>query len=341
MKIDRVTKGILSLLAQNCRLSNVAIGKALRVAKDTVRYRILELEKTKHLQQYVLFIDARKLGFFRYHLLIRFDAGYAGEKDLLKKLSTHPAVMWINTFVGRFDLQIIVDARSPFEFQKIRDELFQILKGKIIESSVLGHLYDLEFTQQNPLIRSRLTITESMDAAFHKEATCERFPVPSSFTPVAINKTDALILQALADDPRMSISAIAESVGSDRVTVRKKIKRLLDQNVILNFGGIPNIQLLGYVTYYFLVRLVPNVPEAILDTCFNQFSNIFYAGKMVGDYDLIIYLNARNPQELHDSMQLFRASLDKYIIATELLVQEKLYHWRQYTSHIHDTMQKQ
>ena len=117
--------------AQNCRLSNVAIGKALRLSKDTVRYRILELEKLNYIKQYVLFIDARKLGFFRYHILIRFDAGYAGKEELIKKVVTHPAVMWVNTFVGRFDLQIIVDARSPIEFQKIRDELYRLLKGKI------------------------------------------------------------------------------------------------------------------------------------------------------------------------------------------------------------------
>ena len=88
-------------------------------------------------------------------------------------------------------------------------------KEKFLESRILAHLYDLEFTQLNPLIRSPLAIDESLDAAFHLEATRERFPVPSDFSLVAINQTDVLILKELADDPRASISTIA-----DRVKIR-------------------------------------------------------------------------------------------------------------------------
>ena len=64
----------------------------------------------------------------------------------------------------------------------------------------------------------------------------------------------------------------------------------------------------------------------------------FYAGKMVGDYDLIVYLNARTPQELNESITLFRVSLDKYIISTELLVQDAVHHWKQFTRHIEDSL---
>lgn len=331
MKLDRQMLGLLSLLAQNCRFSHVALGKALRLSKDAVRYRIAELERSGYLPQYILFVDARKLGFYRYHLLLRLDASLKKKAELFSKLSSHPAVMWVNSFVGRFDLQIIIDARSNFEVQDYREALFGLLKEKVLESIVLGHLYDLEFTQLNPTLRLPLSIEESNDASFHPEATSKRFPVTSEFQEVSVDKIDVDILKALADNPRSSLSDISIEAGIERITARRRIKRLIEKKVILNFGGIPNLELLGYITYYFLVRLLPRVPEEDLRSAFEKFSNIFYAGRMVGDYDLILYLNARSPQELNESIQLFRATMDKFIVSTELLIQDKVYHWRQFT----------
>jgi DNA-binding Lrp family transcriptional regulator len=151
MKIDRQYLQLLELLAQNCRIPHAELARALRVSKDTVSYRIRQLEESKLITQYVLFIDARKLGFTRYHILIQFENALKRE-NLLERLASHESVMWINTFIGRFDIQIIVDAVDGFHLNQIREDLFSLCEHGIKNYLILTHLADLEFTLRIPTL---------------------------------------------------------------------------------------------------------------------------------------------------------------------------------------------
>jgi DNA-binding Lrp family transcriptional regulator len=113
--------------------------------------------------------------------------------------------------------------------------------------------------------------------------------------------------------------------------VKRHIQRLIEEGVILNFGAIPNLIQLDFVTYYLLVRLKQDTPREEMKRHFVELNNIFYAGRMIGDYDMILYLNARNPQELNRSVHLLRSKLRNRILNYDLLVQDRLHHWRQFT----------
>ena len=92
---------------------------------------------------------------------------------------------------------------------------------------------------------------------------------------------------------------------------------------------------LDFVSYYLLVRLEQDTTYEEMKRPFLELNNIFYAGRMVGDYDLILYLNARNPQELNRSIQLFRSKMKDRILNYDLLVQDRVHHWRQFTPGIY------
>jgi DNA-binding Lrp family transcriptional regulator len=329
--VDKKDKQILEILAQNCRIAHTTLGAALGVSKDTIEYRIQRLEREELLKQFVLFIDARKLGFTRYHLLLSLEAPIGDLAAVCQKFSTHPYVMWVNTFVGRFDVQIIVDARNSFHLNEIRSELFAGSSHKIRDYRILTHLADLEFTQLNPILDLKTDFERKADHSFSDVLTTRRFPVAAEFKTHPLAKGDAAILNALANDPRMSISEISQAAGLDRVTTRRHILSLIKNGIILNFGGIPNLARLGFVTYYLLVRVAQDTPSKILTRPFARLRNIFYAGRMIGDYDMILYLNARTPEELHQSIALFKNELRSHIIHYDLLVQERVHHWRQFT----------
>lgn len=331
LDLDSQDLGILGAMARNCRVSHAALGKGLRLSKDAVRYRIESLERRGFIQRYVLFLDARRLGFTRYHLLLRLDADLELREEIAQRLAKHPSVMWINTFIGRFDVQIIVDATDGFHLNDLREELFELCAGKVRDYLVLTHLYDLEFTQLNPLLDTQLSMGIEADAGPVHRLSSRNFPVPEDFERVTLKPVDYEILRALADDPRMSISDIADRVVSDRQTVRKRMDALVREKVILNFGAIPNLSQLGFVTYYLLIRMSQNMTPQKLSAPFRELQNIFYAGRMLGDYDMIMYLNARSPQELDASINLFRKRLGKDVVHYDLLVQERVHHWRQFS----------
>jgi len=88
------------------------------------------------------------------------------------------------------------------------------------------------------------------------------------------------------------------------------------------------------------VRVNQGTALNVLKKPFSKLQNIFYAGKMIGDYDMILYLNARNPQELNSSIELFKSEIESHIIHYDLLVQDKVHYWRQFTEGIYEYLIK-
>ncbi len=329
---------IMEMLAMNCRIPHTTVAQAINVSKDTAAYRIRRLEEEGYIRQYVLFIDARRLGFTRYHLLVKLDPD-AGEKEVIcRSLAAHGSVMWINSFIGRYDLQIIVDASDGFELNRIREELFALCGNKVKEYLILTHLYDLEFTQLNPLLDLKTKFQKKDDHSFSSLLSARNFPVGPGFERYGPKKEDSGILRELADDPRASLIDIGRKLSVDRATVKKRIMDLIKKKVILSFGAIPDLSKQGFVTYYLLVRLEQETPLDVLRKPFARLQNIFYAGKMLGSYDMILYLNARNPQELNESIRLFTSDIGSYLVHYDLLVQDKVHHWRQFTDGIYESL---
>lgn len=331
---------ILNILAQNCRIANTTISSAIRVSKDTVAYRVRQLQSHGYLRQHMLFVDARRLGFTRYHILLRFDPSLEEKGAVIERFARHPFVMWINTFIGCYDVQIIVDALNGFHLNSIREELFEGAKNRIKEYIVLTHMFDLEFTQLSPVIDVETDFPRKDDSSFSKSLTTPKFPVGPHFERYDPPRVEAEILHLLADDPRTALVDIASKVDTDRQTVKKHIQNLIDHKVILNFGGITDHSKFGFVTYYLLVRIAQDTPLRVLRQPFESLRNIFYAGRMLGDYDMILYLNARNPQELNESIELFKSKIGKHILHYDLLVQDKVYYWRQYSPGIYRYLTK-
>jgi len=315
------------------------LARTFKVSKDTVSYRIRQLEESKLISGYVLFIDARKLGFTRYHILIQFE-NVPKREDLYQRLSDHESVMWVNSFIGRFDIQIIVDAVDGFHLNKIREELFSLCGHAIKNYLILTHLADLEFTQLNPVLDFGTTFARESDQSFSAELTTRSFPVSQDFKAVTVDLVDLEILRTLAESPNASLVSIADAAKCERQTAKKHILRLIENGVILNFGAIPNLIQLDFVTYYLLVRLEQDTPFEEMKHPFLELNNIFYAGRMIGDYDMILYLNARNPQELNRSIQLFRKKLKNRILNYDLLVQDRVHYWRQFTPGIYRLLRK-
>ena len=333
---DSTDYKILEILARNCRVTDTAIAKALGISKDTVAYRIAALERTRSIQSYVLFVDTRRLGFTRYHLLIRFESGSKGRTAIYESLRRVPFLMWINTFIGRYDIQVIVDATDAFHLNQIRDAVFHACNHRIKDYSILTCIYDLEFTHFSPAIEHATAFERHADSSFSDLLAPRSFPAAPAFKRVRIGPRQVQILQALADDPRATISAIAKQVNCDRQTVRTQIRQLIQSKIILNFGCIPNLAAQGFVTYYLLVRMDQTSPEEVYRQPFKKLRNIFYAGRMIGDYDMILYLNARSPQELNQSIEVLREELSDHMSHYDLLVQDDVHHWRQFTPGIYD-----
>jgi Lrp/AsnC family leucine-responsive transcriptional regulator len=334
LTLSTTQRKLLGLLAQNARLTDTALANALRVSHDAVAHAIKRLTEEKVIQSFNLMIDARCLGFTRYHLLLRLECNTQLREQYIKRVSKHPAVMWVNSFVGCYDLQIIIDALSALELNEIIQQLFKLCEHKVKRYTILTHLSDLEFTNLFPAIDIAVRFDRDNDSSFAPYITRRSYGVSKEFVRYYPDARDMAILAMLSDSPRVTITTLAEQIGTDRVTTRKRILKLIQQGVIRSFACIIDKQLFGYTTYYLLVRFHTQPPEAVIKRPFKELTNIFYAGEMLGDYNLILYLNASSPQELNSSIDLMRKHLEHFILDYELLVQESVHAWRHVTPYV-------
>jgi len=82
--------------------------------------------------------------------------------------------------------------------------------------------------------------------------------IAPSYSPLLLDRTNVSILRALSDNPRISTSELARSVGMSAPAVRERIQRLDDAGLIRGFRLDLDPVLLGYpVAVMIRIRPMP------------------------------------------------------------------------------------
>jgi DNA-binding Lrp family transcriptional regulator len=122
-KIDNIDKNILRLLATNSRVEYQELSKKLKLAANTIKYRIKNLEKKNVIQGYSISLDYRKLGYEFYSLQIKLNN--TKDEKFLAYIKNHPIVIFYYTHLGQenWDMDVGVIVKSSQEFREFMIEL--------------------------------------------------------------------------------------------------------------------------------------------------------------------------------------------------------------------------
>lgn len=112
-----------------------------------------------------------------------------------------------------------------------------------------------------------------------------------------MDKIDLKIIKELQKDGRESYADLARMLGVVEGTVRKRIKRLLDEHM-LKVIAVPNMAKMGYtLTSIMGIQTSGADVRKVADTLI-QSEHICYVTFVTGRFDLIAFIIARSPQEL-------------------------------------------
>jgi len=101
VKIDLKDRKIIKYLENNSRQSYSHIAKKVGLSRESVRYRIKQLEEKGVIQDYKVVIDVSKLNYFNYHIFITLNNPEIDiEKELIKRMKSLPFVRAIIKFSG-------------------------------------------------------------------------------------------------------------------------------------------------------------------------------------------------------------------------------------------------
>jgi hypothetical protein len=104
--------------------------------------------------------------------------------------------------------------------------------------------------------------------------------------------------------------------------VRQQIIKFAQKGYIGNFGAFPNYEKYGYFGVFFLMNVAELDDKKILAYVATK-KNIFYAAKLIGKYNLILYYVAEKPTELHRESYELRQLFKEKVLGLEMLTFEK------------------
>lgn len=112
-----------------------------------------------------------------------------------------------------------------------------------------------------------------------------------------VDKLDVKLLQELQRDGRTGHVDLAKKLGVAEATVRKRIKKLQNDN-IMKVIAVPNLHKLGYnlMSLMALQVEVANLRK-IADNLMKK-PNVCYLAFITGRYDMIAIVLTRSPEEL-------------------------------------------
>ena len=113
---------------------------------------------------------------------------------------------------------------------------------------------------------------------------------------------DRKILYELDKNARISFSEIAKRIHLSKNSVIKRITKLEEEKIILDYNGLININQLGYSTYDIYLKFqdtTPNREQEIIDLAIKN-RRVWFVGKIEGSVNLVILISTKTPEEFYE-----------------------------------------
>lgn len=236
--LDLIDRRILAELDKDARISYSELGKKIRVAKETVKYRISQLEKRGIIQEYYTVLNLSKLGFVMYRPYFRLQNTTPKiEKEITEYLTTHKKVAIFFTTNGPYHIVLAVWAHDLWSFEQFWTDFKKKFSRYISEQHLSQISEYLEFT--------RPYLLPNQTDYFEKGV----FTTVSKTEKEELDETDYKLLKFISNNAKASLVEISKKLRVSIVTARQHMKKLIDKQVILGFRATININALG-IEYY-------------------------------------------------------------------------------------------
>lgn len=288
IKLDKKDRLIMQQLEENSRQSYAEIGRKVGLRNDTVEYRINKLLKTGIVLRMFAEPNFSKLGLKTYRIYLKVEnTTKKEENEILDYFINHPKGNWFAELQGEWDYTIRYTLRDEIEFREEMEKLMEKF-GKFIKSKSIA------ITLQ----QSYLPLTYFTE----KEGIVRHISLERERKIMELDEIDSKIMYYLFENSRTKTVDIASGIGISADAVQYRIKKLI-QNKIINFFGIYyNSQIIGYNRYktlLWLQRITKEKEKKLIRYC-EQHPNSTYINRNVGDWDLEIDFDAKNPREIHE-----------------------------------------
>jgi len=297
-KFDAKDRKILSELDKNCRENISEIAKRTGLSKQLTTYRINNLLKEQSISRFLTIFNFRKFGYDVYYVLVEFqNLTREKEEEILTYIGKNPAIAWLVTTYGKWNLVFCVMSKSISDFNETLREISGKYNSYIKEHMFVVGIENIHSTKDYLL-----------------ESTAEEFitdPKISSKDIFNADEIDLKIMDRLYLNPRETITDIAKKTKLNPETVRKRIKRYLDEKVILRFTIEINPGVVNYEWHLLFLEFSQTNPtkENHLKEFLCRNKNVTYITTTVGKWNLLVDFHVSDYEHLYQTIYELK---DKY-----------------------------
>lgn len=330
VKIDLKDKKILATLAMNARLSPSKIGRIVGLSKDAVRHRINQLEKKGIIRGSLVVLNPSKAGYYLHTLLLKFKSlSEKKENKIIEFFASHPFGVWFGNCSGQWDSVFQFIAKDIKHFDSIIQKIKLVYGENLKDYENLTVFNLVKYVDLQDDFYKNLDLKfkfEKKDTSFAKEIRKGRIEFDYD-KQIKLDLNDVKILKVLSGNATASISDISKKTGIPRDTIINRIRKMINNNLIISFNPIINITYLKYhlyIIFFHLVNLTKEKEREFLNYL-SVHPFVAYGGKTSGKYEAQIFLAVKNPMHMYEIITEFRRKFSNIIGGYEPLLVIKDY----------------
>ena len=308
--LDQKDWRIIKELISNVRQPLSQIAKKTLLSRQSVEYRIKQLQANNLIIGSRTIINIPKLDYRSYHIFLELHS--PDQEQILINRALHASyVNAVIQYSGKYNLEISIIAKDADEFLNyfqiltqniaIRNDTFLILLSTI-RSEVLPPSY---FPKQKEFSKNKME---------------EQSQLPKKTTTTPLQPLDLKLLYALSNDANITNITLAHQLNVSKDTIAQHIKQLEAQKYIIQYRPVINYAVLELSINSLLIKINSNPQE---QHKFEQFlkthSSILWATKTFGHYNYLIYAITKNLDEFHDLINTIKDTFQNLIKTYEIL----------------------
>jgi DNA-binding Lrp family transcriptional regulator len=302
IQLDKKDIAILQELDKNVRASYAQIGRKTRISKETVQYRLKNLEKKKIITGYWIMPKLGNNSFLYKVLFKNKNMTKEEHEEFIRFLTSNKAVSWIASTEGNWDYIITCIVTSDHHFSLMMDKLLTRFGSKFKEKHII------KSTELISLNEKYLYSNNTEIISHHNSLLQEG---------ILNDKKDTEIINELSKDCRASFREIAKNVNLTPEAIAYRFKSIMKNNILTIKPRI-DYNALGFSYYHLYIELTePGMYKKIADY-YTVHPRCIFIMKYIGVCDMHLEL-VLDPTNTHSIIDELITNFGKYLNGYELI----------------------
>jgi len=238
VKVDKVDRIILAELDKNCRANLMQIAKTANKSRQSVEYRINQLQKMGVITGFHASFNPHKMGAKLHKIYLKLKNIPKEKKRLLNYLNQLRGIYWKGECSGNWDLIVAVFVRSDYEFFELKNNLITEFNGIILEEEDQPFLDARQYPKMYFTGKLEDYITFGGDIIDNK-----------------LDALDYILIQKLVANAKTPLTELAQKLDSTIPTIKSRLEKLQKIGVITQYRISVDLNKLGLELYKAILHL--------------------------------------------------------------------------------------